>query len=105
MRRVCVTLHAIDTEPSSSMFRAGSHLEISHPVHVTVIGGASIQYSNSLALRLRLSAHALRWLGRAEGGEDGMGHCVADKYKGVVGGRIRKRESEHEHLRGEQGGS
>lgn len=92
------------------MFRAGSHLEISHPVHVTVIGGASIQYSDSLALRLRLSAHALRWLGRAEGGEDGMGHCVADKYNSgvvvVVGGRIRKRESEqHEHLRGEQGGS
>ena len=44
-----------------------------------------------------------------EGG-DGMGHCVADKYNSgvvvVVGGRIRKRESEqHEHLRGEQGGS
>ena len=66
---------------------------------MSVIGGASIQYSDSLALRLRLSALL------AEGGEDGMGHCVADKYNDVVG-RIRKRESEqHEHLRGEQGGS
>ena len=61
------------TKPCGSMIRTGSHQGTSHPVHVSVIGGASIQYSDSLALRLRLSAHALRWLGRAEGGEDGMG--------------------------------